>query len=150
MNRRLDNFSRDLFDASQTTAGALGCRVEIAATMAEALAQCGLSRAQVADKMGFHLGEKFSEATLNGYVAPSHGEKAEAPRDVTLQRAMAFDAALGSDVLLSLYARKRGERQVMNADDAALLEWARLHHEERELAERRRALEVTLKMRGRK
>ncbi len=138
--------SGDLFATIETLPGALGCRVEIAATMREALARTSLSRDQVVDKMAYHLGERFSLASLDGYVAPSHGDKAESPRDVPLLRAMAFDAALGQPVLFDLWCRKSGLMAV-SSDDAALLEWARLHHEEREIAERKRALEVSLKLR---
>jgi hypothetical protein len=79
---------------------------------------------------------------LNAYSAQSH------EHEISLRRAMAFDAALGEDVLLNLYTAKRGGRAAIGPDDAALLEWARLHHQERELAERRRALEAALKMRS--
>lgn len=140
--------SLDLFADAPERPGALGCRVEIAATMAEALkaaATHGLDREAVAERMAFHLGDKFNPATLNGYTAPSHTEKAEQPRDISLLRAMAFDAALGQDVLLGLYARKRGERRVISAEDAAFIELGRIHQQERELAERKRALQIMLK-----
>lgn len=138
----------DLFADAPERPGALGCAIEIAATLAEALERArrgGLSREQVAARMSFHLGEKFSENMLNGYAAQSH----EA-HEISLRRAMALDAALGGDTLLNLYAAKRGGRAVIDQDAAALLEWARLHHQERELAERRKALEAALKARGMK
>lgn len=137
----------DLFGAEPSAPGALGCAIEIAATMADALERArhfkGLTREHVAERMGHHLGESLSLATLNGYCAHSH------EREPSLRRAMAFDAALGGDVLLNLYTRKRGGRQVVSSEDAALLEWARLHHQEREIADRRRQLEAVLKTRGR-
>lgn len=141
----------DLFADAPERPGALGCRVEIAATMADALKAAtarGLDRDAVAERMGFHLGDKFNPATLNGYTAPSHTEKAEQPRDISFMRAMAFDAALGQDVLLGLFARKRGERRVVTADEAAFIELGRIHQQERELAERKRALQVLLKTGG--
>lgn len=147
----IGNLSLDLFADAPERPGALGCRVEIAATMADALKAAtarGLDRDAVAERMGFHLGDKFNPATLNGYTAPSHTEKAEQPRDISLMRAMAFDAALGQDVLLSLFARKRGERRVVTADDAAYIELGRIHQQERDLAERKRALQSLLKTGG--
>lgn len=143
-----DGLSLDLFQDAAEQPGALGCRAEIAATMANALkmaAERGLSREAVAERMAYHLGERFSVATLNGYTAPSHTDKAEQPRDISLLRAMAFDAALGQDVLLGLYARKRGNRRVITAAEAAYVELGRIHQQERELAERKRALQTLLK-----
>lgn len=144
--KRPDPYSRDLFSDMPDRAGALSCGIEIVATLNEALDRVkahGTTREQVAERMSYHLGEKISVATLNGYAAQSHNDRA-----ISLVRAMAFDAALGADVLLGLYARKRGERSVVSGDDAALLEWARLHREEKALAERKRALEAVMKMKG--
>lgn len=144
--KKSDPYSRDLFSDMPDRAGTLSCGIEIVATINEALDRVkahGTTREQVAERMSYHLGEKISVATLNGYAAQSHNDRA-----ISLVRAMAFDAALGSDVLLGLYARKRGERSVVSGDDAALLEWARLHREEKALAERKRALEAVMKMKG--
>ena len=141
----------DLFAEAPERPGALGCRVEIAATMAEALrvaATQGVSREAVAERMGYHLGDRVSGATLNGYTAPSHTGKAEQPRDISLLRAMAFDAAIGQDVLLGLYARQRGEWCVVTAADAAYIELGRIHQQARDLAERKRALQSLLKTGG--
>lgn len=141
----------DLFADAPQRPGEMGCRVEIAATMAEALriaATRGLTREAVADRMAFHLGDKFNPATLNGYTAPSHTEKAEQPRDISLLRAMAFDAALEQDVLLGLFARKRGDRRVITADEAAFIELGHIHQQERELAERKKALQTLLRVGG--
>lgn len=142
----IDPRSFDLFADLPERPGALGCRVEIAATMAEALERArgrGLSRAQVAERMAFHLGEKFNEVSLNGYCAPAHAD-----REPSLRRAMAFDAALGEDVLLGLFARKRGGRRVITAEEAAYIELGRIHQAERELADRKRALQTILKTGG--
>jgi len=138
----IDHLSMDLFVDAPECPGRLGCAVEIAATMAQAIEQArtrGLDRSDIVARMGHHLGERLSEATLNGYTSQAHGE-----REISLRRAMAFDAALGEDVLLGLYAEKLGGRHVVNADDADLLAWARLHHEERQLAARKKALEAVL------
>lgn len=146
--KQADPYSRDLFTDTPERAGTLACGIEIVATLNEALEQArvhGLTREMVAERMSYHLGEKFGVATLEGYAAESHKD-----RQISLVRAMAFDAALGADVLLGLYARKRGERAIVSSDDAALLEWARLHQEEKALAERKRALETVMKMKGSK
>lgn len=141
-----DRFSLDLFSADSERPGGLACAIEIAATMTEALERArgqGMTRGAVVERMSYHLGEKVSEATLNGYTAQSHGE-----REISLRRAMAFDAALGEDVLLGLYARKRGDRRVITAEEAAYIELGRIHQEEKELTERKRALQVMLKSKG--
>lgn len=146
--RAHDPYTESLFpEIAEPRAGELGCAIEIAATMNEALERArirrNISREDVASRMAYHLGEKFGVTTLNGYCASSHED-----REPTLRRAMAFDAALGEDVLLNMYARKLGGRQIVSADDAALLEWARLHHQEREIAERKRAIEAAIKSKG--
>lgn len=139
-----DRLSLDLFTADDERPGGLACSIEIAATMAEALEkakQRGLSRADVVQRMGYHLGERISESTLNGYTAHSHSD-----REPSLRRAMAFDAAIGEDVLLGLYARKRGDRHVVSHDDFAYIELGRINQAERDLAQRKRAIETLLKV----
>jgi hypothetical protein len=147
----IESHNLELFADTPERPGGLGCRVEIAATMAEALkaaAGRGLTREAVVERMAFHLGEKFNPATLNGYTAMSHTDKANQPRDISLVRAMAFDAALGADVLLGLFARKRGERRVITADEAAYIELGRIHQQEKELAARKRVLQTMLRHGG--
>ena len=139
-----DHASGDLFAAASERPGAFGCQVEIAACMAVAMERArerGLTRERIAERMSFLTGEKISVDTLNGYVAPSHQQQG---REIPFRRALAFDAALGEDVLLGLAAEKLGGRQVVSADDGDLLAWARLHHEERRLAARKKALEAVL------
>lgn len=128
---------------AQVAPGALDCGTELAATMAQALdaaRQQGLTRETVADRMAYYLGRPLSVTTLHGWCAQSHTD-----REPNLRQAMAFDAALDRDVLLGLAARKLGGRRVISAGDAALLEWAQLHQQEREIAERKKALAATLK-----
>jgi hypothetical protein len=142
----VDFASGDLFAHDIERPGALGCSVEIRACMDVAMERArerGLTRERIAERMSYLLGEKVSKDTLDGYVAPSHLE-----REIPLKRAMAFDAALGEPVLLGLFAGKLGGRQVVSADDADLLQWARLHHEERHLAARKKALEAVLMSRS--
>jgi len=146
MKNRSDPYSLDLFTQADDRAGTLACGIEIVATINEALDRAkahGVTRETVAERMGYHLGEKFGVATLEGYAAISHAD-----RKITLERAMAFDAALGADVLLGLYARKRGERAIVSGEDAALLEWARLHREEKALGEKKWALEAVMKLKS--
>lgn len=149
MKRVPDTATGDLFADDIERPGAFGCQVEIAACMAVAMERArerGITRERIAERMTYLLGEKVSADTLNGYVAPSHQQQG---REINLKRAMAFDSALGEPVLLRLYADKLGGWQMINPDDASLLEWARLHHEERRLAARKKALEVVLLSKGR-
>jgi hypothetical protein len=135
----------DMFADAADRPGDLSCAVEIAATISEALERArnrGLPRAEVARKMGWHLGERLSENMLDAYAAQSHDK-----HEISLRRAIALDMVLGEDALLRLYVGKRGGRSVMSDDDAALLEWARLHREEKALSERKRALEAVLRTR---
>ena len=151
----IDRRTLDLFTPAATRPGSLGCRAEVAGAMAEAMkraAERGITREEIASRMSIFLGEKISAGTLNGYVAPSHttqaAENGQPARDISLMRAMAFDAAIEEDVLMGLFAEKRGHRKVVTNDDAALLEWARLHQQEKELAERKKALEAVFKLKG--
>src|SRR5450759_4049212 len=151
----MPDLTLDLFASNVTRPGSLGCRAEVSATMAEAMkraAEQGVSREEIAARMSGYLGEKISVGTLNGYTAPSHTSQAEqrgAPvRDISYMRAMAFDAAVESDELLGLFCRKRGDRSTISNEDAALLEWARLHQEEKALGERKRQLEAVMKVKG--
>ncbi|MEW6314748.1 MAG: hypothetical protein AB1513_12050 [Pseudomonadota bacterium] len=150
-----DLSSFDLFAPASTRPGSLGCRTEIAAALSESMrraAERGITREEIASRMSIFLGERISVATLNGYSAQSHTTKAvergEPARDITLVRAMAFDAAVEEDVLLGLFTSKRGSRRVVSNEDAALLEWAKLHRQEKELAERKKALEAVMKIKG--
>lgn len=150
-----DLLTFDLFRDNATRPGSLGCRAEIAATVACALkraADRGLAREEIAARMGAYLGEKIGAATLSGYAAQSHtagaADRGEPARDISLLRALAFDAAVEEDALLALFAEKRGARRVVSSKDAALLAWARLHQQEKELAERKRALETVIRLGG--
>lgn len=137
-----------LFDEPAGPApGSLGCGFEIAATMSEALHRAherGLKRDDIARRMGQLLGKPVSVAMLNAYTAASRET-----HEPSLSRAIAFDAAVEDDALLGLYARRRGNRRVISAADAALVELGRIHQQERELAERKKALQVLLKSGGR-
>jgi hypothetical protein len=149
------DLTMDLFTSNTTRPGSLDCRAEIAATMLEAMkraAETGTTREEIAARMSVYLGEKISVGTLNGYVAPSHtshaAENGAPARDISLMRAMAFDAAVEKDVLLSIFTRKRGDRVVISNQEGALLEWAKLHREEKALGERKKLLEAAMKVGG--
>lgn len=136
---------RDEQAAPQSGPGSLSCAIEIAATMSAALDRAraaGDKREAIAARMSYHLGQTVSEAMLNAYTAPSRDT-----HEISLRRAMAFDAAIGSDQLLGLYATKRG-RRVITAADAAFIELGRIHQQERDLAERKKALQLLLKTGG--
>lgn len=116
MKRLIDTASGDLFANDIERPGALGCQVEIAACMAVAMEKArerGLTRERIAERMTYLLGEKISKDTLDGYVAPSHQQQG---REISLRRAIAFDAALGESVLLGLSAEKLGGWQLVSPD----------------------------------
>ena len=88
-------------------------------------------------------------------VAKGHGIFVLEARSVSILSALnvlllllAWFMGASLQVLLALYVRKLDLGVLVSHDDALLLEWARLHHEEREIAERRKALEANLR-RGR-
>lgn len=141
-----DHYTHDLFgDKAQPGAGSLGCAIEIASTMSQALEkarQGGLKREEVADRMSYFLGERISVATINSFTSI-----AQDTREVSLRRAIAFDAATEGNALLDLYCAKRGNRHVITTEDAAFIELGKIHHQERELADRKRALQIALKAR---
>lgn len=142
--KRIDPFTPDLF--TQPRAGSLACGIEIAAAMADAIDRArerGITRDMIVSNMSYHLGETMSENMLNAYTAQSRDK-----HEINLRRAMAFDAAIGEDVLLSLYAQKRGGRRVITDEEAAYIELGRIHQEEKDLAERKRALQAMLRVKG--
>lgn len=149
----MDTLTLNLFGQNTTRPGSLGCVAEIAATLSGAMARVaerGISREEIASRMSLYLGEKISVGTLNGYAAPSHtsqaAERGVPERHISLARAMAFDAAVDEDALLGLFCDKRGGRQPVSRPDAALLECAKLQRQEKELAERRKALEAAIRL----
>lgn len=77
--------SLDLFADAPERPGALGCRVEIAATMADALraaAARGLDRDAVAERMAFHLGDKFNPATVGEVLVMEFRKSAVFPESL--------------------------------------------------------------------
>lgn len=145
--RRLDSKTVDLFnDAAGTTPGSCACSIEIAHTMSEALDKCreaGVDRERVADRMSYLIGDKVSVAMLNAYSAPSRET-----HQINVERAIAFDATVksvtGTSPLLRLQARHAGDR-VVSQEEAAHIELGRIFLQERELRERKSALQVLLR-----
>lgn len=145
----------DLFSSNQVRPGSLGCPAEVMATIAGAMKRAaarGISREEIASRMSEYLGEKISVATINGFTAPSHtvhaGERGVPERRISMMQAMAFDAAVEEDALIGLYAGKLGGRAIISQEDQQLLEWAKLHREEKALAERKKELEAVMKSKG--
>lgn len=137
-----DRLTLDLFDAHAHGPGSLALDIEICAVIADALAKAaanGMTREDVAARMSRLCGEKVGVNSLNDWSSAAH-----ANHRITLARAVVFDAALGGDPLLGLHAGKRGYKVVSHAD-AALLELGRIHQQERDLAERKRALQTLLR-----
>ena len=143
---RVDPFSYDLF-GDALGPGSLECSVEIASAMAAGIKRArekrGMTREIIASEMTRYLRETISEGQLDAYTSPARDK-----HQINLRRAMAFDAALGDPVLLTLYAKKIGGLRVISEEDAAYIELGRIHQEEKELAERKRALQIMLKAKG--
>lgn len=144
---RHDSKTPDLFiDSAGNIPGSCACSIEIAHTMSEALDKCreaGVDRERIADRMSYLLGDKVSVSMLNAYSAPSRET-----HQINVERAIAFDAAVrtvtGTRALLHLQARHAGER-VVSQEEAAHIELGRIFLQERELRERKSALQVLLR-----
>lgn len=145
--QRHDSRTPDLFNAAaNATPGSCACSIEIAHTMSEALDKCrevGVDRERIADRMSYLIGEKVSVPMLNAYTAPSRES-----HQINVERAIAFDTAVksltGTAALLHLQARHAGER-VVSQEEAAHIELGRIFLEERQLRERKAALQVLLR-----
>ena len=143
---RHDSKTSDLFNEADGVApGSGACSIEIAHTMSQALDRCresGVDRERIAERMTYLLGEKVSVAMLNAYTAPSRDT-----HQINVERAIAFDAAgksvVGTRALLHLQARHGGER-IVSKEEAAFIELGRIYQQERQLRERKRALQVIL------
>lgn len=135
-----DRSTSDLFADSTVAPGSLASAIEIAHTMGDALKRCAFTREEVAERMGHALGKPVTVAVLNAYTAPSRDD-----HNISLERAIAFDAATGVHALLHLHARKCDGVALLDKDKA-FAELGRLEHERRELAERERALRTLLRV----
>lgn len=113
-------FDTEVPAAADDGDGALSIGNEIAAAMNQAIKDCGMTREEIAERMGRLLGQKsISKEVLNQYTS-----KYSETHHINLQRAIAFDAATGTNVLLELYAKFAGGR-VFIGRDALLAELGR-------------------------
>lgn len=142
MTRRRDFLTGELFaeipQPAPTTPGAIHYSREIAAVMSEALKDCAHDRIEVSARMSRMLGREVSMSMLNGYTAESHDS-----HNISVERAIAFDAATDGHALLNFYAAKRGCR-VMVGEDALLAELGKIERSEQALRERKNALKAYL------
>lgn len=142
MNHARDVLTGDLFAEiprpAPTTPGAINYSREIAHVMGEALKSCAHDRFEVAARMSRMLGREVSLSMLNVYCAESHET-----HNISLERAIAFDAASEGHALLNFFAAKRGCR-VMVGEDALLAELGKIERSEQALRERKAALKAYL------
>lgn len=138
MTRARDMLTPDLFDsvpiAAPSTPGSMNYSREIAAVMSQALKACPFDRVEVAARMTRLLGKEITLAMLNAYTAESRET-----HNISLEKAIAFDAATEGYALLNLYASKRGCR-TMVGKDALLAELGRIDQEKAELARQEKAI----------
>ena len=92
-----------------TAAGGLSCRAEIAHVMSDALK--GHDRYEVVAKMSRLLGTDVKMSYFNNYTAESREDSIP-----TLDVAIAFDLATGSNALAEFFARKIGAKLVIGKE----------------------------------
>mgnify|MGYP001570914053 FL=1 len=141
--RPRDLLTGDLFadipKAAPATPGAMNYSREIAAVMGDALKASDHDRYEISARMSRMLGREVSISMLNVYTAESHDY-----HNISLERAIAFDAATEGYALLNFFAGKRGCR-VMVGEDALLAELGRIKQTRDELAGQERAIREYLK-----
>lgn len=144
MRRLPDLFSGDLFEVpqpAQERPGSMALTREIAHVMSDALKACTHDRVEVAARMTRLMGREVSLSMLNAYTA----ESAER-HTISLERAIAFDAATEGYGLLEFFARQRGCS--LNVGKAALLaELGRFEQMKSEIAKQERAIKKYLEQR---
>lgn len=139
--RRSDMLTLDLFDAPPSPAmepGSLDSNAKIAAAMAEAIRCCGHDRLEVAARMSRLTGYEVTRTMLDAYTSEAHAQ-----HNISLARAIAFDAATDGYALLNLYARARG-CAVLVGQDALLAELGRVEQERGQLAAREKLIKRAL------
>ena len=114
--------------------GSLDMASEVCATLAKAIKECPLSRAEIAARMSDLVGEAISEHMLNKWTSRS-SEGWRFP----FEYAAAFEWATGSQALQLLLARKRGAL-IMTPKDGRDAEIGRAQRELREAQKRLRGL----------
>lgn len=137
MARVKDLVTQDMFARPQpipNTPGSYALAREIAHTMSEALKRCAYDRYEVAARMGRLLGSDVSVHMLNAYTAESRED-----HNISLERAMAFDAATEGYALLNFFAEKRGCR-IAIGKDALLAELGAIEQMKAELSRQEKAI----------
>lgn len=143
MVRPRDLMTMDLFaqipQPAPDTAGAMSYSREIAHVMSAALKSSPHDRYEVAARMSRFLGREITLSMLNAYTAESHDS-----HNISLERAVAFDAATDGYALLSFFAAKRG-CGLLKGKEALVHELGRIEQMCAELASQRRAIKDYLK-----
>lgn len=141
MTRARDLFTLDMFDIpvpAPQTPGSMNYSCEIAHVMSDALKACPYDRYEVAARMSRLLGSEVSVNMLNAYTAESRET-----HNITLERAIAFDAATEGYALLKFMADKRGCR-VLVGKEALLAELGEIGRIKQELAEQEKAIKAAI------
>jgi hypothetical protein len=141
MAKARDTATADLFEFPRPPApapGSLSCAAEIAHTMSEALRRVDADRYEIAARMSRLLGAEVSVHMLNAYTAESR----EA-HNISLERAIAFDAATGGQALLDLHAAKLGA-SVNLGEQALVARLGEISRERERLAAQEKALRAFL------
>lgn len=141
MTRARDLITRDMFDIpapAPQAPGSMNYRAEIAHAMSEQLKSCPFDRYEVAARMSRLLASEVSVHMLNAYTAESR----EA-HNITLERAIAFDAATEGYALVKLHGEKRGCR-ILVGKEALLAELGEIGRLEQELAEQKKAIKAAI------
>lgn len=142
MARARDLVSMDMFEALPRPVpmapGSHAFTREIAAVMSHAIKLCPHDRPEIAARMTRLLGREINLYKLNGYTAESHET-----RNISLENAIAFDAATEGYALLNFFAEKRG-CTVLVGNNALLAELGEIERLEAELAQQKRAIKKFL------
>jgi len=145
MTRARDVLSGDLFaqipTPAPTTPGAMSYSREVAHVMSQAIKECPHDRIEVAARMTRMLGYEQTVSMLDAYTAVS-----KSTHRISLERAIAFDAATEGYSLLGFYAAKRGCKVVMGKD-VLLGELGRIKQMRDELASQEKAIRQFLRER---
>lgn len=109
-------FNTEVPPAPSAETGSLSISREIAAIIGTAIAESGLAREVISERISALIAHKLTVQMLNAYSAASKGQ-----HNISLERAIAFDLATGTFALLKYYAAKCGGR-VFFGRDALLAE----------------------------
>lgn len=141
MVRARDLVTVDMFDVPQAAPalpGSYAFTREIAQVMSGALKDCPHDRVEVAARMTRLLGRDVSLSMLNAYTAESRDS-----HNISLERAIAFDAATEGYALLNFYASKRG-CGISVGKEALLKELGEIDQMKADLVQREKAIKQYL------